>query len=162
MEADSQEFGGMHDYLMLASTFCSYSCHVTSSTPTAAVFFRLKKAAFSLTQQDRHTKVVPCSCFWGGSSMAGLRYPSHGRSRQNGLPVRPSAEGRSSWLHFPRTILSFAIPNRFIPAHNVAFVSSSSNVYPTSNVVIAKIRSLSSLGTGPRYIRTHPKTSLIP
>lgn len=77
--------------------------------------------AFSLTLQDRHTEVVPCSYVLGGSSMAGLRYPSHGRSRQNGLPVRPSAEGRSSWLHFPRKILSFSIPNRFIPAHNVPF-----------------------------------------
>ncbi len=30
---------------MLASTFRSYSCQVTPSTPTAAVFFRLKKAS---------------------------------------------------------------------------------------------------------------------
>ena len=54
--------------------------------------------AFSLTQQDRHTKVVPVFNQNTGSSMAGLRYPSHGRSRQSGRPVRPSAEGRSSWL----------------------------------------------------------------
>ena len=58
--------------------------------------------AFSLTLQDRHTEVVPVFKRKTGSSMAGLRYPSHGRSRQTGLPVRPSAEGRSSWLNFPR------------------------------------------------------------
>ena len=53
--------------------------------------------------------------------MAGLRYPSHGRSRQTGRPIRPSAEGRSSGLILPRKTLSFSIPNRFIPAHNVPF-----------------------------------------
>jgi len=47
--------------------------------------------------------------------MAGLRYPSHGRSRQSGYPVRPSAEGRSNWLNFLREILAFSIPNRFYP-----------------------------------------------
>ncbi|HQZ65837.1 MAG TPA: hypothetical protein PLY87_12200, partial [Planctomycetaceae bacterium] len=50
------------------------------------------------------------------SSMAGLRYPSHGRSRQSGHPVRPSAEGRSNWLNFPRKVLVFSIPNRFYPS----------------------------------------------
>jgi len=59
----------------------------------------------------------PCS--WemggGGSSMAGLRYPSHGRSRQTGYPIRPSVEGRSSWLNLPRKTLSFSIQNRFYP-----------------------------------------------
>ena len=30
---------------MLASTFRSYSCHLTPSTPRAAVFFKLKKAS---------------------------------------------------------------------------------------------------------------------
>ena len=76
---------------------------------------RTPDMAFSLTQQDRHTEVVPCSCVWGGSSMAGLRYPSHGRSRQSGHPGRPSAEGRSCWLNLLRKILSFSIPNRFYP-----------------------------------------------
>ncbi len=71
--------------------------------------------AFSLTQQDRHTEVVPLFMRNGGSSMAGLRYPSHGRSRQTGYPIRPSAEGRSSWLNFPRKILVFSIPNWFYP-----------------------------------------------
>jgi len=47
--------------------------------------------------------------------MAGLRFPSHGRSRQTGYPIRPSAEGRSNWLNFPRKTLSFSIPNRFYP-----------------------------------------------
>jgi len=71
--------------------------------------------AFSLTQQDRHTEVVPLFNWKAGSSMAGLRFPSHGRSRQTGYPIRPSAEGRSRWLNFPRKILSFSIPNRFYP-----------------------------------------------
>ena len=47
--------------------------------------------------------------------MSGLRYPSHGRSRQSGHPARPSAEGRSCWLNLLRKILSFSIPNRFYP-----------------------------------------------
>jgi len=34
--------------------------------------------------------------------MAGLRYPSHGRSGQTGYPIRPSAEGRSNWLNHIR------------------------------------------------------------
>ncbi len=38
-----------------------------------------------------------------------------GRSRETGHPIRPSAEGRSSWLNFLRKILSFPIPNRFYP-----------------------------------------------
>jgi|GEM_PF-1161082 len=71
--------------------------------------------AFSLTQQDRHTEVVPVFNYKTGSSMAGLRYPSHGCSRQSGHPVRPSAEGRSSWLNFLRKTLAFSIPNRFYP-----------------------------------------------
>jgi len=71
--------------------------------------------AFSLTQQDRHTEVVPVFNHKTGSSMAGLRYPSHGRSRQSGYPVRPSAEGRSNWLNFLREKLAFSIPNRFYP-----------------------------------------------
>lgn len=79
--------------------------------------------AFSLSGQDRHTKVVPVFKHKTGSSMAGLRYPSHGRSRQTGYPIRPSAEGRSSWLNFLRKILSFSIPNRFIPAHPDTFDS---------------------------------------
>jgi len=74
--------------------------------------------AFSLTQQDRHTEVVPLFNHKTGSSMAGLRYPSHGRSRQSGHPVRPSADGRSSWLNFPRKILSL-FQNGFTPAHCV-------------------------------------------
>jgi len=82
--------------------------------------------AFSLTQQDRHTEMVPLvpvehRKHKTGNSMAGLRYPSHGRSRQSGYPIRPSAEGRSSWLNFLRKILSFSIPNRFILARCVAF-----------------------------------------
>jgi len=77
--------------------------------------------AFSLTQQDRHTEVVPLFNWKTGSSMAGLRFPSHGRSRQTGYPVRPSAEGRSNRLNFLREILAFSIPNRFIPAHCVPF-----------------------------------------
>jgi len=82
--------------------------------------------AFSLTQQDRHTEMVPLvpvehRKHKTGNSMAGLRYTSHGRSRQSGYPIRPSAEGRSCWLNFLRKILSFSIPNRFIPAHCVAF-----------------------------------------
>ena len=64
--------------------------------------------AFSLSGQDRHTEVVM-------SELAGLRYPSHGRSRQTGHTFRPSAEGRSCWLNFLRKILSFSIPNRFYP-----------------------------------------------
>ena len=71
--------------------------------------------AFSLSGQDRHTKVVPVFKQNTGSSMAGLRYPSHGRSRQTGRPIRPSAEGRSSWLDLLRKILAFSIPNRFYP-----------------------------------------------
>ena len=77
--------------------------------------------AFSLSGQDRHTKVVPCSCVLGGSSVAGLRYRSHGRLRQFRFANRPSAEGRSNWLNFLRKILSFSIPNRFIPAHPDTF-----------------------------------------
>ena len=50
-----------------------------------------------------------------GSSMAGLRYRSHGRSRQTGSSIRNSAEGRSCWLKFLRQILAFFIPNRFYP-----------------------------------------------
>ena len=56
---------------------------------------------------------------WGfRSSMAGLRYPFHGRSRQLRYRIRPSAQGRSNWLNFLRKILSFSIPIRFIPAHS--------------------------------------------
>ena len=79
--------------------------------------------AFSLTQQDRHTEVVPLFNWKTGSSMAGLCCPSHGRSRQSGYPVRPSAEGRSSWLNFPRKILSFSIPNWFLSRHTVSPVT---------------------------------------
>ena len=76
--------------------------------------------AFSLTQQDRHTEVVPLVPVEHrkrktGNSMTGLRYLSHGRSRQSGYPIRPSAEGRSCWLNFLRKILAFSIPNRFYP-----------------------------------------------
>jgi hypothetical protein len=49
--------------------------------------------------------------------MAGLRVPSHGRSRQTRYRTRPSAEGRSDWLNLLRKKLSFSTPNRFIPAH---------------------------------------------
>ena len=49
--------------------------------------------------------------------MAGLRFPYHGRSRQICYRIRPSAEGRTEWLILVRKILSFSIPNRFIPAH---------------------------------------------
>ena len=71
--------------------------------------------AFSMTLQDRRTKVVPCSYVLGGSSMAGLRSPSQGGSGQSGHPARPSAEGRSCWLNLLRKILSLSIPNRFYP-----------------------------------------------
>ena len=85
----------------------------------SSVVERSSKVAVS--GQDRHTKVVPCSCFLGGNSMAGLRYHSHGRLRQFRCANRPSAEGRSNWLNFLRKILSFSIPNRFIPAHPDGF-----------------------------------------
>ena len=75
--------------------------------------------AFPLSGQGRLTKKVPCSYFWGGSSVAGLRCPSHGRLGQFRFANRPSAEGRSNWLDFLRKIRSFSIPNRFIPAHPV-------------------------------------------
>ena len=73
--------------------------------------------AFCLSGQNRHTEVAPLFMRngGGGSSMAGLRYPSHGRSRQTGYPIRPSVEGRSSWLNLPRKTLSFSIQNRFYP-----------------------------------------------
>ena len=73
--------------------------------------------AFSLTGLDRHTEMLPCYRLKGRSSMAGLRCPSHGRSRHNVAPVRPSPEGRSDRLNLLRKKLSFSIPNRFIPAH---------------------------------------------
>ena len=39
---------------MRASTFRSYSCHVTSSTPTAAVFFSFPQTVFvHVVQQGR-------------------------------------------------------------------------------------------------------------
>ena len=88
--------------------------HSAFGTSTHAQVLRLRRVrrclaingsddvAFSLSGQDRHTKVVPVFKHKTGSSMAGLRYPSHGRSRQTGYPIRPSAEGRSSWLNFPR------------------------------------------------------------
>ena len=80
--------------------------------------------AFSLTQQDRHTEVVPVFKHKTGSSMADLRYPSHGRSRQTGRPIRPSAEGRSSWLNVLRKTLAFSIPNRFYPGTQCPLISS--------------------------------------
>ena|GEM_PF-3164235 len=60
--------------------------------------------AFSLSGQDRHTKVVPVLKHKTGSSMAGLRYPSHGRLRQT--------EVRHSALMFPRSqsLISWTSP----------------------------------------------------
>ncbi len=46
---------------MLASKFCSYSCHVTPSTPTAAVFFRLKKASVKQSSSTWCNKAVNLS-----------------------------------------------------------------------------------------------------
>jgi|GEM_PF-3321669 len=76
---------------------------------------RFRNEAGLLSGQDRHTEVIPLFNLKSGSSIAGLRYPSHGRSRQTGRPIHPSAEGRSHWLNFLRKILSFSIPNRFYP-----------------------------------------------
>jgi len=55
--------------------------------------------------------------------MAGLRFPSTGRSRQFRYRNRPSDEGRSKWLTLLRKKLSFSVPNRFIPAHPDTFMT---------------------------------------
>ena len=44
----------------MASKFRSYSCQVTPSTPTAAVFFRLKKASVRQSSLTRSTPLVTC------------------------------------------------------------------------------------------------------
>lgn len=44
------------------------------------------------------------------------------RLRQLRYRNRPSAEGRSKWLTLLRKILSFSIPNRFIPVHPDTFL----------------------------------------
>jgi len=80
-------------------------------------------------------------------------YPSHGRSRQTGRPIRPSAEVRSSWLNFPRKILSFSIPNRFISAHNVPFYSSASFCRSVDSVGYKKPATTPLAVTSPHFRR---------
>lgn len=48
-------------------------------------------------------------------STPGLRFPSHGRLRRTGYPVRLSAEGRNDWPNLLREKLPFSISIRFSP-----------------------------------------------
>ena len=71
--------------------------------------------AFPLSGQDRHTEVMISELnSWPA-------FPFARTLKTDRSPVPPSAEGRSGWLNLLRKILSFSIPNRFIPAHPDTF-----------------------------------------
>ena len=77
-----------------ASRSCSYSCQVTLSTPTAAVFFRLKKASVKQSSLTWCSKAVNLSLL---SLRAASRTPPSPRDLRF---VRLGVRCRASWSTF--------------------------------------------------------------